>query len=97
LEAEGIPVDAYVTPVNRPGMMMFPTPEIALDAIRQATVPVIGIKPMAGGRYLGPQAFEYVYDEVGVAATMFGMGSVDQVRETIEAAQAALGVTALSR
>jgi hypothetical protein len=92
LEAEGIEVDAYLTPVNRPGTAMYPTPEIALDAIRQASVPVIAIKPMAGGRYLGRQAFEYVFDEVGVAGCMFGMGTVAQVRETAGAAREVLGL-----
>ena len=91
LEAEGIAVDGYLTPVNRSGMYMFPTQELALDAIRQASKPVISIKPMAGGRYLGHKAFEFVFDEVGVAATMFGMGTIDQVSETIEAAKEVLG------
>jgi hypothetical protein len=92
LEAEGIDVDAYVTPVNRPGTMMFPTQEIALDAIRQASKPVIAIKPMAGGRYLGPEAFDFVFNEVGVAAAMFGMGTVQQARETTSGAKKVLGV-----
>jgi len=92
LESEGIDVDGYLTPVNRPGMYMFPTKELALDAIRQATKPVIAIKPLAGGRYLGRQAFEFVFDEVGVDACMYGMGTVDQVRETTAAAKEVLGV-----
>jgi hypothetical protein len=91
LEAAGIEVDAYLTPVNRPGTAMYPTPEMALDAVRQASVPVIAIKPMAGGRYLGHKAFEYVFDEVGVAGCMFGMGTVEQVRETAGAAREVLG------
>ncbi|MBL7199600.1 MAG: hypothetical protein ISS56_05585 [Anaerolineae bacterium] len=93
LEAERIQVDAYLTPVNRLGSAMFPTREIALEAICQATVPVIAIKPMAGGRYLGQKAFEYVFDEVGVAAAMFGMGTIDQVRETTRAAKEVLGAS----
>ncbi len=93
LEAERIPFDAYLTPVNRLGAMMFPTPEIALDAIRQASVPVIAIKPMAGGRYLGQQAFRFVFEEVGVAAAMFGMGTVAQVAETTKAAKEVLGAS----
>jgi hypothetical protein len=92
LEAEGIEVDAYLTPVNRPGTAMYPTPGMALDAIRQASVPVIAIKPMAGGRYLGHKAFEYVFDEVGVAGCMFGLGTVEQVRETTRAAREVLCV-----
>ena len=92
LEAEGIPVDGYLTTVNRPGTFMFPTRDLALEAIRSVKKPVIAIKPMAGGRYLGQKAFEFVYDEVGVAAAMFGMGTLDQVRETAGAAREVLGV-----
>lgn len=91
LEAENIPLDGYLTTVNRPGTFMFPTQEIALDAIRNVTKPVISIKPMAGGRYLGHKAFEFVFEEVGVAASMFGMGTIDQVRETTKAAREVLG------
>ena len=90
LDRENIPVDAYLTPVNYPGTAMFPTRDIALDAIRQAEKPVIGIKPLAGGRYLGPKAFEFVFNEVGVAATMFGMGTIEQVSETVKAARTVL-------
>jgi hypothetical protein len=78
LERERIPFDAYLTPVNRPGLMMFPTQELALDAIRQAERPTIAIKPLAGGRYLG--------------RTMFGMGTIAQVAETTRWAKDVLGV-----
>ena len=71
---------------------MFPTPELALDAIIHTKKPIIAIKPMAGGRYLGHKAFEYVFNTVGVDATMFGMGTIDQVKETIGAAKGVLGV-----
>ena len=91
LEENAVPVDGYVTTVNRPGTFMFPTPDRALDAIQSARKPVIAIKPMAGGRCLGRQAFEYVFDEMGVAAAMFGMGTLDQVRETTAAAREVLG------
>jgi hypothetical protein len=92
LEEHGIEVDAYLTPVNRPGTAMYPTPELALDAIRQTSLPVLAIKPMAGGRFLGRKAFEYVFDEVGVDGCMFGMGTVEQVRATANAAREVLGV-----
>ena len=91
LEAENIPVDGYLTTVNAPGTFMFPTRDMAIDAIKNASKPVIAIKPMAGGRYLGHKAFEYVFDEVGVQASMFGMGTLDQVRETTQAARTVLG------
>ncbi len=93
LEAENIPVDGYLTTVNAPGTFMFPTRDLAIDAIKNATKPVIAIKPMAGGRFLGHQAFEYVFDEIGVQASMFGMGTIDQVRETTRAARDVLGAT----
>ena len=64
--------------------------ELALDAIRSASKPVIAIKPMAGGRFLGEQAFDYVFNEVGVSASMFGMGTIAQVRETIQTARRVL-------
>ena len=91
LEAENIPVDGYLTTVNAPGTFMFPTREVAIDAIRQASKPIIAIKPMAGGRYLGNKAFDYVFNEIGVSASMFGMGTLDQVRETTQAAREVLG------
>lgn len=92
LEENAIPVDGYLTTVNRPGTFMFPTPDLAIEAIRSVQKPVLAIKPMAGGRCLGHQAFEYVFDEVGVAAAMFGMGTLEQVRETTTAAREVLGV-----
>lgn len=91
LEREGIDVDGYLTPVNEPGMYMFPTQELALDAIRQSKKPIVAIKPLAGGRYLGEKAFEYVFDEVGATTCLFGMGTIDQVRETAGAARRVLG------
>ena len=94
LEAENIPVDGYLTTVNSPGTFMFPTRDLAIDAIQHATKPVIAIKPMAGGRFLGHKAFEYVFDEVGVQASMFGMGTIEQVRETVQAARGVLGAAA---
>ena len=94
LESEGIQLDGYLTPVNRLGMYMFPTQELALDAIRQAQRPVIAIKPLAGGRYLGPPAFEFVFDEVGVDACLYGMGTVEQVMETTRAAKQVLATSA---
>ncbi len=94
LEQEKIPVDGYLTTVNQPGTFMFPSRDLVIDAIKNASKPVIAIKPMAGGRYLGHQAFDFVFNEVGVAASMFGMGTVDQVRETMGAARDVLGVAA---
>ena len=92
LEQENIPVDGYLTTINRPGTFMLPTPELALGAIQNTNKPVIAIKPMAGGRYLGKKAFSYVFDEICVSSAMFGMGTVEQVRETTSAARNVLGI-----
>ncbi len=92
LEREGIAVDGYLTPVNELGAAMYPTRDLALDALGQTEKPIIAIKPLAGGRYLGHQAFAFVFDQVGVEAAMFGMGTVEQVAETTRAAREALGV-----
>ncbi|MFH1571241.1 MAG: hypothetical protein ABIL09_24850, partial [Gemmatimonadota bacterium] len=91
LESEGVSFDGYITPVNKLGVFMLPTPETALTAIRAARKPVISIKPMAGGRLLSQEAFDYVLNEVGVAATMFGLGTIDEVCATVPRALAALG------
>ncbi|MDP6666861.1 MAG: hypothetical protein QF357_05620 [Dehalococcoidia bacterium] len=93
LEENNIDVDGYIVPVNQPGMYMFPTQERVIDAVRQTSKPVICIKPMAGGRYLGAKAFEFVLNEVGVDSCMFGMGSIEQVTETATAARSVLGLT----
>lgn len=92
LEREGIDVDGYLTPVNRLGMFMLPTRELALDAIQHSSRPILGMKPLAGGRFLGEKAFEFVFDEVGVATCLFGMGTQEQVADTAGAARRVLGV-----
>ncbi len=92
LEENGIDLDGYIVPINEPGMYMFPIQERVVDAVRQTDKPVIAIKPMAGGRYLGTQAFEYVFNDVGVEACMFGMGTIEQVTETATAARSVLGL-----
>jgi len=91
LEEQNIPVDGYLTTINQPGTFMFPTREHALDAIANVRKPVIAIKPMAGGRYLGEKAFDFVFNEIGADAAMFGMGTMNQVRQTTAAARQVLG------
>ena len=92
LEKEGIDVDGYLTPINELGMYMFPTRDIAVDAIKHTNRPVIGMNPLAGGRYLGPKAFEYVFDTIGADSCMYGLGSCKQVQETTIAAKSVLGI-----
>lgn len=90
LEELGASFDAYITPVNKLGVFMLPVPDAALAAIRACRTPVIAIKPMGGGRLVQQEAFDYVLNEVGVAATMFGLGTLAEVRQTVDLARQAL-------
>ena len=90
LEESGLDYDGYITPVNRLGAAMFPTQDIALNAIEEAAKPTIAIKPQAGGRDLGEKSFRYVLGTKGVVACMVGLGTLEQTKETCAAACKAL-------
>jgi len=83
-------VDGYLMPVNKAGILMFPTQRLAVEAIRNARKPVIGIKPLGGGRIRPMEAFRYVFEEVGIPTTMVGIGSMDEAEETLGAAASIL-------
>lgn len=93
IEEHNIEFDGYIVPINEPGMYMFPIQDRVVDAVRQTNKHVICIKPMAGGRYLGEKAFEYVFNDVGIESCMFGMGTIEQVTETATAARSVLGLS----
>jgi hypothetical protein len=93
IEEHNIDFDGYIVPINELGMYTFPTRDRVVDAIRNTNKPVVAIKPMAGGRYLGEKAFEYVFNNVGVESVMFGMGTIEQVTETATAARNVLGLS----
>jgi len=81
LEESGVKFEGYVTPVNKLGIMMFPTMNGALVALRGSGRPIIAIKPLAGGR-IGPrEALEYVYRELGMDFCMIGVGSESEAVE----------------
>ncbi|MFQ5711491.1 MAG: hypothetical protein ACE5GD_06885 [Candidatus Geothermarchaeales archaeon] len=86
LEESTVGFEGYVTPVNSLGVMMFPTQEMAVEAIKGAGKPVIAIKPLAGGRIPPSEALEYVYRDVGVDACMIGVASQTELDEDLEAA-----------
>jgi hypothetical protein len=86
LENSEIKFDAYVTPTNRMGVMMFPTREMAVKVIRAAKKPVIAIKPLAGGRIKPKEALEYIYNEMGIDFCMVGVGSLREAEEDFSAA-----------
>lgn len=81
LEKSDIAIAGYVTPVNRLGVMMFPTPRLAFEAIRQSAKRIIAIKPLAGGRISPDEAFRYIYGTVGADACMVGVASIKEVDE----------------
>ena len=91
LEENGVGFDGYITPVNKLGVFMLPTPEAALEAVRNCSKPVIAIKPMGGGRVFGEAPFDYVLNQVRVAACMFGLGRLEDVTYTVSCARKALG------
>ena len=90
VEAAGIKVDGYLTPVNTAGILMFPTPTLALKALRTTTKPIIAIKPLGGGRIHPNHAFIYLFQEIGVHAAMVGIGNMEEAEETLNAAKTVL-------
>jgi|Deesub1362A_J573_1020465.scaffolds.fasta_scaffold00009_191 hypothetical protein len=86
LEKAGIRFEGYVTPVNRRGIMMFPTQEAAVEALKAASRPVIAIKPLGGGRIPPETAFRYVYSIPKVAACMVGVASERELDEAVSRA-----------
>jgi len=82
--------DGYVTPVNKLGIMMFPTQKAVENAVRKARKQgklIVGIKPLAGGRIKPQEALSYVYKEIKADACMIGVSSVDEAKEDFETPQ----------
>lgn len=86
LEDSNIRFDGYVTPINRLGVMMFPTRDTALEAIKTTKRPIIAIKPLAGGRIKPREALEHIYKEVRVGFCMIGVGSENEAEEDFSTA-----------
>jgi len=86
LEMTGINFAGYVTPINKAGVMMFPTQEIALEAIRGVKEPVIAIKPLAGGRIAPEEALEWISKKAKIAACMIGIGSESEADKDLSTA-----------
>ena len=86
LESSAINFDGYITPANKLGVMMFPTQQESEDAIKNATKPVIAIKPFAGGRLSPTDAFEYIYDQLEIKSCMIGVGSEKELDEDVSSA-----------
>ena len=97
LERSWIEFDGYITPVNKLGVMIFPTQGMALKAIRSAKKPIIAIKPLAGGRIPPNIALEFVYKDLMIDACMIGVASESEVDEDIPLALEKLSVQDHSR
>lgn len=85
--------DGYVTPINKLGVMMFPTQreaERAAGEARSRGKIVIAIKPFAGGRIRPREALTYVFRKVKADACMMGVASVKEAEEDFEAARQVL-------
>ncbi len=86
LEESQVRFDGYITPINRLGIMMFPTRDMALKAIRESSRPTIAIKPLAGGRINITDALEYVYEDSRIDACMIGVASEAEAEEDLTVA-----------
>ena len=85
--------DGYVTPVNKLGVMMFPTRRVAENGIwraRKLGRLVVAIKAFAGGRIRPKEALSYVYRNMKVDSCMMGVGSVEEAEEDFETAESIL-------
>lgn len=83
LEKSRIKFSGYITPINKLGVMMFPTQEMALKAITSAKKPVIAIKTLAGGRIPPRTALKFLYKDLKIDACMIGVASESEVDEDI--------------
>jgi hypothetical protein len=86
LETSRIEFDGYITPINRRGVMMFPTRMKVLETIRRIKKPMIAIKPLAGGRISPRIAFEFLYEDLGIGVCVLGVASESEVDEDMSLA-----------
>jgi hypothetical protein len=90
LDESKVKVDGYLTPINRLGVMMFPSQESAIKAIKGTKKPIIAIKPLAGSRIRPMEAFRYIYREQKINACMVGVGSESELDEDLLAVKYSL-------
>ena len=79
----------YLTPINSMGIMMLPTKESAVEAIRNTRKSVFAIKPLAGGRIIPRAAFKYVFS-FDIDGCMVGVSSMSELDQDLKAAEAAI-------
>ncbi len=81
LESSKVDFYGYLTPLNKLGVMMFPTQRASEDAVKNSKQPVIAIKPFAGGRLHPKVALEYVYNELDIPSCMIGVASLKELEQ----------------
>ena len=90
IEEKRIKIEGYVTPINKLGVMMFPTQreaEIIIRKARKAGKLIIGIKPLAGGRIQPKEALNYVYRKIKSDSCMIGVCSEKEAEEDFQIAR----------
>ena len=90
IEEERVRIDGYVTPINKLGVMMFPTQQEAeamIGKVRGAGKLIIGIKPLAGGRIEPKEALNHVYKKIRANSCMIGVSSVKEAEEDFQIAR----------
>ena len=83
VENEGLNIDAYLTPINHLGVMMFPTIEHVKKAIFNTEKTIIAMKTLAGGRINPKDAFKFVFHEIKADSCMIGVGSEQELKENM--------------
>jgi len=91
LEGENFCFPVYYAPLNKTGFFMLPSREAMLQSLSRIRVPLIAIKPLAGGRIPPREAFDCIFGLREDVVCMVGLGSVEEVNETISAAKGSLG------
>jgi hypothetical protein len=88
--------EGYVTPINKMGVMMFPTQkrvEETVAGIKEEGKAIVSIKPLAGGRIDPKEALTYVYKKLKADSCMIGVGSVKEAEEDFQTARNILADT----
>jgi len=91
LEKYQLNFDGFMTPINMLGVMMFPSKELALRAIKKTAKPIIAIKVLAGGRLEPLKAIKFALKYVKFLVV--GVASTKELNILIKALFDALGNT----
>ncbi|MHA1721460.1 MAG: hypothetical protein ACTSXW_00095 [Candidatus Baldrarchaeia archaeon] len=91
LEKYELNFDGFMTPINMLGIMMFPSRELSLRAIKNTNKPIIAIKVLAGGRLNPSEAIRFALSYVKFL--MVGVASIKELNALVRALFDALSDT----